>query len=94
MNRCSKIIVKGKVQNVNYRDFVKKCAKKLGIEGTIQNQNDESVVIYAYGLTEILENFIDLLYKGSSKSKVEDIIVEPSQQKKDFRGVFRIIGFK
>ena len=36
--------------------------------------------------------FIDVLYKGTKGSKVENVLVEPLSQTKDFRGVFRIIG--
>jgi acylphosphatase len=93
MRRCLKIKVIGKVQGVFYRDFAQKSAAKLQIEGTAQNSIEAtSVIILACGSAEKLDAFIDELYKGSPKSKVENIVVEPLQQIKDFRGVFRIIG--
>ncbi|MFC1894484.1 acylphosphatase [Candidatus Dependentiae bacterium] len=92
MKRCLKIRVVGKVQDVLYRQFVQKVAYKLGIEGTAHNAEDGSVLINAAGLSEKLDDFIDALYKGSPKSKVENIIVEPLIPERDFRGVFRIIG--
>jgi acylphosphatase len=91
MRRCLKIKVIGKVQGVFYRDFVQKSASTLGIEGTVQNE-ENSVLIFACGDAERLDSLIDELYKGSPKSKVENVLVEPLQQLKDFRGVFRIIG--
>ncbi len=91
MKRCSKIVIKGKVQGVFYRDFVKKQAEKFAIEGTIQNVNDGTVVINACGTTEKFEDFIDTLYEGTTKTAVEQVEEEPISGK-DFRGVFRIIG--
>ncbi len=93
MKRCLRIKVTGKIQGVFYRRFAQKNAEKLGIEGTIQNLEDgKSVLILACGNSEKLDDFIDTLYEGSSKSKVENVSAEPLRPKKDFRGVFRIIG--
>jgi acylphosphatase len=92
MKKCSQIVVRGKVQGVLYRDFVKKSAQKCLMEGTIQNSPDGTVVIKACGPTKTFDNFIDALYKGSPKSNVEEIREEPLNGLRNFRGVFRIIG--
>ena len=92
MKRCVRIIVSGVVQGVFYRDFARESASKLGVEGSIQNQEDGSVIIFACGLAECLDDFIDLLYQGSSKSSVENVFVAPLSLNKEFRGVFRVIG--
>ena len=90
--RCSRIIVKGKVQGVFYRDFVKKHAEELAIEGTIQNTSDGTVIIDACGPSERMEDLVDFLYIGPPKSKVEEVLEQPLGQRRDFRGVFRIIS--
>ena len=93
MKQCVKITVSGKVQGVSYRKFVQKNAHTLEIEGTVQNiEDDQSVVIQACGPSNKLDEFIDLLYTGTSDSKIQDVIVEPLVSEKNFRGVFRIIG--
>ncbi|HBS47893.1 TPA: acylphosphatase [Candidatus Dependentiae bacterium] len=92
MRRCLKILVTGKVQAVGYRKYVQAQATQLDIEGTIQNINDGSVNILICGKSTNLDEFIDVLYKGTKGSKVENVLVEPLSQTKDFRGVFRIIG--
>ena len=92
MKQCLKIIVEGKVQGVGYRELVHKKAEKYSIEGTIQNGNDGTVIIHACGLSEDLDKLIDDLYKGTAKSEVKNIAVEPFVKEKDFRNVFRIIG--
>lgn len=92
MKRCVKITVSGKVQNDSYRAFTQKKAQALGIEGTIQNAENGSVVMYACGPAEQLDTFIDHLYEGTPETQIKELIVEPFINEKDFRGVFRIIG--
>jgi len=92
VRRCLKIKVLGKVQGVNYRSFIHNHATTLGIEGTIQNAEDKSVILCVCGTADKLDDLIDFLYKGSDHSKVEDVVVEPLMQEKQFRGVFRVIG--
>ena len=92
MKQNVRIKIIGNVQGVGYREFVQKQAKKLDIEGTIQNLSDKTVMIFASGQAERLDSFIDHLYKGTGKSKVNEIEVEPLLSEKIFRGVFRILG--
>ncbi len=92
MKKCLKIRVCGKVQGVAYRAHAQKHAQNLGIEGTVQNTDDGSVMIYACGSAANLEKFIDYLYQGTTNSHIEDLLAEPFMNEKDFRGAFRIIG--
>ena len=92
MKRCSKLVVRGKVQSVLYKNFVKEHAQKLKIEGTVQNSSDGNIVINACGLSEKIEDLIDVLYAGPPKSKIDQVSEEPMTRSKEFRGVFRIIG--
>lgn len=92
MKQCLRIKIIGKVQDSTYRNFAQKHARLLGIEGTIQANESGGVIIHACGPSEKLDRLIDFLYKGTSSSQVEDLVVEPFINEKDFRGVFRIIG--
>jgi acylphosphatase len=92
MKQCLKVHVSGKVQGVGYREFVKKEAEKLGIEGTVHNSENGEVVIYACGMSNALDSLLDVLYKGTPKSNVTGINAEPFMKSREFRGVFRIIG--
>lgn len=92
MRKCIKITVWGKVQGVGYREFIKKIAEEHSIEGTVQNIDDGSVLVYACGASDNLDGMIDGLYKGTSSSEIKDVSIEPLVNDKDFRGVFRIIG--
>ena len=92
MKKCTSIVIKGKIQKVSYRDFVKENAEKLNIEGTVQNAHDGTIIINACGQSDKLEDFLDALYQGPTKSQVEEITEKPIIQVKNFRGIFRIIG--
>lgn len=92
MKKSLKITVHGKVQGVGYREFVKKCATELAIEGTAQNIETGAVLIYASGPSDTLENLIDSLYMGTPTSKIKEIFYESFSSDKDFHGVFRVIG--
>ncbi|MFH0898435.1 MAG: acylphosphatase [bacterium] len=94
MKQNVKIKIIGKIHDVGYREFVQKQAQRLHIEGTIQNLSDESIIILASGQADHLDQFIDLLYKGPTKSKIQDVQVEPLLTEKSFRGVFRILESK
>lgn len=91
--KCIRITVYGKVQGVGYREFVKKHATAENIEGFIQNVEDGSVLIVAAGLPDNLDNLVDHVYQGSPKSSIEEVAIEIATNTKDFRGVFRVIGY-
>ena len=93
MKQCVIITIQGKVQGVGYRKYAQKYAQQFSIEGIVQNCEDKNkVIIKACGQSADLDSFIDLLYKGTPTSRVDEILVEPLLQEKNFREVFRIIG--
>ena len=93
MKQCVIISIVGKVQGVGYRKYVQKQAQSLNIEGIVQNCTETNMVqVKACGQATDLDNFIGLLYKGPSLSKIESVTVEPLMQEKNFREVFRVIG--
>jgi acylphosphatase len=91
MRKCLIITVCGKVQSDTFKQFIQKNAMALGVEGTVQDDND-GLILYTCGISDKLDRFIDILYKGSEKFKLKDIVIEPFITEKNFRGVFRIIG--
>jgi acylphosphatase len=71
-----KIIVEGKVQGVNFRNYAKSLADELLIKGQIRNTPDGKVEITATAEDGIVQQFIDWCYEGSPGSKVEHVTVE------------------
>ena len=70
--RC---VIKGIVQGVSFRFFVKSVAEYMNISGEVKNMKDGSVFVLAQGEKESLEKFIHFLKKGNSKSVVDDVSV-------------------
>ena len=74
---ATKIIVKGEVQGVSFRDFVRKEAVTLGLIGTVKNKEDGNVEIIAYGEQTDIDMLVKLCYSGPPFAKVN--IVEVSE---------------
>ncbi len=80
------ITVKGRVQGVGFRYFVKKTAEKHGIKGYVKNLSDGNVFIVAQGEEFKINLFIEEIKKGSPMSYVTGISVQdiPNTDYKSF----------
>lgn len=91
MKQCLKITISIAVLGDFLHEFVRKHASKLGLEGTAQAMEGNKARIVVCGDSEVIDNFIDLLHKGTAKQKPDEVELEPFFKDKDFRGVFRVI---
>ena len=71
-----KIIVKGKVQGVNFRNSLKQKADELLIKGEVRNLPNGDLEIIATADELILFQLIDWCYEGPPGARVEKVIVE------------------
>jgi len=67
------IKVKGNVQGVGYRYAAYQKANILGIKGTVENQEDGSVVINACAQPETMKSFVNWCQVGPDAAKVENV---------------------
>ena len=67
-------IIKGRVQGVGFRYFVKKRANELGIKGSVKNLINGDVEVYAQGSKDMIIIFKEYLSKGPVLSRVDNII--------------------
>lgn len=67
------IVVKGKVQGVNYRATAQAKAHECNLTGFVRNLNNGCVYIEAEGESENLSKFIDWCYIGSPRAKVTEV---------------------
>ena len=92
-NRRISVIVRGRVQGVNFRWYTRQRAMELGIAGWVRNlRGVDRVKVVAEGSQEQLADLIRFLHEGPPSARVDDIEVtwEPaSGEYKDFRVGFR-----
>ena len=63
-----KIIVKGKVHAVGFRQFAKECAERLSVHGVVRNAADATVEIIAEAHEDNLSAFIEMIRPGPPKA--------------------------
>ena len=90
MRKEIECIIKGEVQIVMYRDFVKRKTKYLGLAGTVKNLEDGSVRVAAQGDKDKLNKFLEFLKIGPIFAKVAFIDTKWRKVKEVFED-FKII---
>ena len=79
--------VYGRVQGVNFRAFVQRCARAMGINGYVKNLPDgRSVEVQAEGEKEKLERLIELLHTGPEGARVDRVEVQWQESANAFPG--------
>jgi len=72
--------VHGRVQGVNFRYFVARNARGMGLKGYVINRQDGlTVEVYAEGEKDKLNKLLSLLYSGPSRAEVDHVNVEWSK---------------
>ena len=84
-----KIIAKGKVQKVGYRDFVQDSARELGINGYVENLEDGTVKIVCEGEEPKIEEFIRDIKVKKGFTDVSDVSVKYEEPTGEFK-LFKI----
>ena len=70
------ILISGKVQGVGFRHFTRQNGIRLGVHGYAKNLPNGKVEVVAEGDIATLDEFVKILWKGPSASRVEDVKVE------------------
>jgi len=66
-----RVVVRGRVQGVGFRDYVETHARLLGLSGYVRNLSDgRSVEVVAEGARHDLERLTDYLRKGPTGSHI------------------------
>lgn len=73
-------VVRGRVQGVGFREFVRRRARSLGLAGWVRNGDDGvSVEVHAEGPPEALEALRRELARGLAIARVDAVDVEPAE---------------
>ena len=81
----ARIIVEGRVQKVGYRDLVQNVARKLGVNGHVENLKDGNAQIVCEAEERVLEGFVKEIDVKEDFMEVERVrIVERSEANGEF----------
>jgi acylphosphatase len=83
------IIVKGRVQRVGYRNFIKNIAFRCGINGIARNLSNGDIEIFIKGSNSVINEFISLLNKDMPEKAVVECIAIYSDGEEGYRGAWR-----
>lgn len=76
MKKRIHLSVRGRVQGVYFREFVRDRARQLGLTGWVHNSADGSVEVVAEGDIRRLEQLVVLCKNGPPSAHVQDLTVE------------------
>jgi acylphosphatase len=78
--------VYGRVQGVNFRLFVMRCAREMELKGYVRNLLDGgSLEVYVEGDKERLDDFLGHIHSGPSQARVDWVDVKWSEYSGDFK---------
>ena len=82
-----KVVFKGKVQGVFFRDNTRKKAEELDIRGYVTNLSNDDVEAVFIGEDHKVEEIIKYCRNGPGIAKVEDMMIEDYEDKEfyDFK---------
>lgn len=78
--------VRGRVQGVGFRWWTRDQALRLGLEGSVRNLENGSVMVIAEGEEAALDQLRDQLQIGPPAAVVEELVEEVSEATGEFRG--------
>ncbi|HJX13609.1 MAG TPA: acylphosphatase [Dehalococcoidales bacterium] len=81
--------VRGRVQGVFFRAFVRQCAGELKLAGYTYNRPDGSVEVRAEGERESLEKLVSYLWSGPPASRVTGVTTSYGEYSGQYTG-FRV----
>jgi acylphosphatase len=71
--RAQRLVIRGRVQGVGYRDAAVQAAYECGVCGWVRNRQDGSVEALAQGEAEAVERFIVWCRRGPPLARVADV---------------------
>ncbi len=85
-----RVIIKGIVQGVNFRNFTKKEADRIGVNGYVKNTHDGHVEAFFEGEEERIKELISMVHVGPAHAKVKEVKLYEQDSLSNFKD-FRVI---
>ncbi|MGN6588400.1 MAG: DNA polymerase ligase N-terminal domain-containing protein [Solirubrobacterales bacterium] len=74
--RAVRVVIRGRVQGVFFRDSTSKLARRLGVMGWVRNAEDGSVLVHAEGPEGPVAGLLEFLNEGPPAATVEEVAVD------------------
>jgi acylphosphatase len=71
-----RVVARGRVQGVFFRDTMRRRAESAGVDGWVRNTPEGSVEAVFEGESEVVETLVDFSRSGPSRAQVASIEVE------------------
>ncbi|MFA5019570.1 MAG: acylphosphatase [Candidatus Pacearchaeota archaeon] len=87
MKKAVKTIIKGTVQGIFFRDFIKGNADKLRLGGYVRNLDNGAVEVFLEGDIESVDKMCEICKEGPKHAKIKSVEISEStfQDFKDFK---------
>ncbi len=85
---CKRVhaIVHGRVQGVFFREYTKRKARELGLEGWVRNLPDRTVETVFRGEADLVAVMVQWLYTGSPQSDVTEVDIKEEEPRDESVG--------
>lgn len=77
--KSSRLIVRGKVQGVGYRKWLKSAAMKKSVDGWVRNRSDGAVEAILSGNASQIAELIEECREGPRRSYVDQVLIKPTK---------------
>jgi DNA ligase D-like protein (predicted 3'-phosphoesterase) len=77
--KAVRVVVRGEVQGVGFREMTRRRARKLGAMGWVRNGEDGSVLVHAEGRGDAVDELVAFLEQGPPSARVASVEVEPAK---------------
>ncbi|MFO1322592.1 MAG: acylphosphatase [Burkholderiales bacterium] len=71
-----RVVVRGRVQGVGFRDGAVQAAAALGVSGWVRNRFDGSVESFVQGAAGDVDRFVAWCRRGPSAAKITGVVVD------------------
>ncbi|MEK6890674.1 MAG: acylphosphatase [Nanoarchaeota archaeon] len=87
MKKAAKIIIKGSVQNLFFRNFIKDHADSLGLKGFVRNLDNGSVEVFVEGEIDSVDEMFERCKIGAKNTQVREALMNETsfQDFKEFK---------
>ncbi len=87
MKKAVRLYIKGIVQGIFFRQFIKDNAERNDVRGFVRNLEDGRVEVFIEGDIENVDKMIELCQKGPKHSKINNVEIkeEKVQEFKEFK---------